>query len=169
MTLLDGFTFTDAEVPVDAAPVTDSVEYPCTVCNKEAGPYSGRGRKPTKCAEHRKSTSGVKVSGSTHNLAAQAAKSLVQMNSLLALGTSAFGFFRTGGAIAEYQETFEAQAYAALVTDKKLCETILRAGSKSAGVALAIAYGGQALAVGPVLYAEMKERKASQEVHMDES
>jgi hypothetical protein len=170
MNLLEGYGFTDASVPdndepTDSIPLTDSVEYPCSVCGKEAGPYGGHGRKPTKCPEHKKAkSSGVRVNGRDANLAAQAAKTLSQINGMVALLSSAMGMFKTGGAIAGYNEVFEAQAFAALSTDPELCRMILKTGVKSAKVSLALAYGGMAVAVGPVAFLELKEKKEAREV-----
>src|SRR3954466_11285287 len=142
------FVFDDATVPQDTSPHTPDVEYPCDSCGKEAGPYSGRGRKPKFCTncKPKRAASGVRVTGGAGNAAAQAAKTLVQLNSIFAMGAAAMGLFKTAGSSAGYQETFEAQAYAALLTDPALCQAILRTGSKSAKVSLVMAYGGMGIA-----------------------
>lgn len=164
VSLLDGYTFTDDTIP-DSIPQTTDVEFPCSVCGREAGPYSGRGRKPTKCTEHKPArASGVRITGNAANLAAQAAKTLVQANSIIGVLAAAAGLFGTAGAIAAYQETFEAQAYAALSTDPKLCQMILKSGSKSAGLSLAIAYGGMGMAAVPVAMEEIRAKREARRV-----
>lgn len=162
MTVLD---FTDAVIP-DTVPDLSDIEYPCSVCGEESGPYGGRGRKPTKCSKHKKATSGnssPRVTGNAQNLAAQATGVLVQLNGMIALGISALGLFQTGGAIASANEQFEAQAYQALLTDPELCKLILKSGGKSAKLSLLIAYGGMGMTVGPTAVMELKERKAIRE------
>lgn len=153
--------FDDADLPPDTVPSTVDVEYPCSVCGRESGPYSGRGRKPTKCPEHRAAKpTGVRVSGNASNLAAQAAKTLVQVNSALALAAAALGLFMTSKTVFEYQPTFEAQAYAALLTDPEFCKQILRTGSKSGKMALGLAYAGMGVAVAPIAAQEIKAKRA---------
>lgn len=160
--LFENLTFEDADLPSDTVPVTADVEYPCSVCGRESGPYSGRGRKPTKCPEHRGSKpGGVRVTGKASNLAAQAAKTLVQLNSAIALGAAALSMFGTSKAIFGYQATFEEQAYAALLTDPEFCAQILRAGTKSAKASLTLCYVGMGIAVAPIAVTEIKEKRAA--------
>ena len=170
--------FIDAAVPdgvfeaPDSAPPLANVEYPCKGCGKEAGPYSGRGRKPVHCKEckpRRSTASGTpKVSGSAANLAAQATAVLVQLNGMIALGVAAVGMFGTGRAIADANSMFEQQAYAALSTDPEFCKMILKSGAKSAKLSLALAYGGLGMAVGPVAIQELKEKKAARQARQAE-
>jgi hypothetical protein len=172
------FVFTDAE-PIrdnmDSQPAFADVEYPCSVCGAEAGPYGGRGRKPTKCPEHKGATprnprtNGVKITGSAAVLAAQAAKSLANMNMMIGVMLSAVGLFGTGSAIVEANDQFEAQAFAALSTDTELCKTILKTGGASAKLSLAMAYGGMAMTVGPIAVMEVKAKKAEREVAREEA
>lgn len=161
--------FVDTVPDLDSVPELDAVEYPCRTCGREAGPYSGRGPKPKLCPDH-KSTSRAgeknrapRVTGNTANLAAQATGVLVQLNAILAMGAAAMGLFRTGGAIAAANEGFEQAAYRALLTDEALCKAILKTGSKSAKVALGLAYGSLGMAVAPTAIEEFKERKAERE------
>lgn len=161
-------TFDTATVPDDFVPDTVpdhfDVEYPCEVCGAEAGPYAGRGRKPKRCDLHKKApskSSTVKVNGSSAVLAAQAAKSLSGLNSMLAVIAAGIGLFGTGSAIMEANSTFEEQAYNALLTDTELCKTILKTSGKSAGLGLIVAYGGFGVAVAPVAVMEIRERKAA--------
>jgi hypothetical protein len=168
-TLSGAFNFEDAEVPTDTIPTVQDVKYPCEVCGNESGPYSGRGRKPKRCATHkRQKTSGVRVTGSTSNLAAQAAKSLVQLNGFMAFGAAAARLFGTASAIAGYQEMFEQQAYAALITDPDLCRMIVQAGGKSSKLSLVLAYVGMGMAVAPTAMEEIRALKAAREAREDE-
>src|ERR1700754_2371653 len=105
--------FLDVELPEDTVPadLTD-VEYPCEVCGKEAGPYAGRGRKPTRCPEHKKgksngsSATSRRVTGNAASLAAQATEVLLQLNSILALGAMAIGLNDTAATIAHGNDVF---------------------------------------------------------------
>lgn len=176
MSLLSGYDFTSASAPdddtSDSVPLTEHVEYPCRTCGKEAGPYAGRGRKPTHCPECKPKKgkgSGVRVTGSASNLAAQAAKVLANANNMLAMGASVTGMFRTGGLIVEYSDTFEQQAYQALLLDPELCRTILKTGGKSASFALVMAYVGLGVAVGPTAYEEYMLKRAARRVRMEEA
>lgn len=156
------YVFEDAEVP-DTIPPTTDVEYPCEVCGRESGPYGGRGRKPKRCAEHKKSPtrSSVKVTGAPANLAAQAAGVLEQLNGIMAVACMAMGFNGTASAIAAHNDTFKEQAHQALLTDPDLCRLILKGGVKSAKVSLGLAYVGLGIAVIPVANEEMKMKKAA--------
>lgn len=164
----------DAGLPRDTVPETEGVEYPCQRCGREAGPYGGRGRKPKFCAEckpKRTSSNAPRVTGTNASLAAQASEVLSQINSMVALGCAAMKLFDTAGAIAGYDDTFKAQAYAALTTDPELCRFILKGGVKSAKITLLMAYGGMAVAVAPhaitevkYMQAERRAKKADKEV-----
>jgi hypothetical protein len=175
VSLLDNFSFTDATVPPDSVPTVegDTVEFPCSVCGKEAGPYGGRGPKPSKCPDHKASKSksgGVRVTGNASNLAAQAAKTLANLNSLFAMGLTMASMFRTAGVVAEYNaEMFEKQAYEALLLDPELCRQIVRTGGKSAGMALGMAYVGMGIAVGPVAVNEYRDQRAERRMRMEET
>lgn len=154
--------FADADVddiPMDTAPELSDVEYPCQVCGREAGPYGGRGRKPTRCDEHKKNpVKAGRVTGKSADLANQATAVLVQVNGLLAMGCMATGLFKTASAIGQVNPTFEEQARAALMTDPDLCRLILKTGAKSAKFSLGLAYVGMGIAVGPVAAMELREK-----------
>jgi hypothetical protein len=159
-------TFEDAKVEMDMPPELEDVEYPCRVCGREAGPYGGRGRKPTLCPDHKTVQSKGKrpnVAGKDANLAAQATGVLVQLNAMIGMGCAALGLFQTGMAIAHANDTFESAAYQALLTDPEFCKMILKGGAKSAKVSLALAYGGMGMTVVPTALNEMKERKLAKE------
>jgi hypothetical protein len=141
------------------------IEYPCTVCGQEAGPYVGRGPKPKLCTEHKaqpktKAAPG-KVTGKDASLAAQATQVLVQLNGMVAIGMMAVGLHRTASAFAGANDGFEAQAYAALTTDPDLCRLILKGGVKSAKISLGMAYVGLGMAAVPVAVEEIREKKAA--------
>ena len=158
--------FLEASVPdMDEAPPLADVTDPCKKCGRQIDvPYGGRGPRPKFCSTC-KNTGGVKrqtprITGKDQSLAAQATSVLVQLNSMIALGAAALGLFRTGGAIVNANEGFEAAAYQALLTDPELCKAIMRGGAKSGKVALGLAYGGMAMAVIPTAAEEVREKKA---------
>jgi hypothetical protein len=156
-------TFEDAS-PLDTIPFDLSdVEYPCTECGREAGPYAGKGRKPTKCPDHKpgKGTRSPKVGGTNARLAEQATEALAQINNFMALGCMLGQFHATAGRIAEYDPTFRAQTYNALLTDPDLCRYILKAGTKSGKLALGVSYAMFAAAIMPTALAELKEKRAA--------
>jgi len=165
--MVDVFEFQDAVIPDDTIPPTSDVEYPCEVCGKESGPYGGRGRKPKRCPEHKRSKatvrSTVKVTGATASLAAQAAGVLEQLNGILAMGLMVTGMQDTAHALAAANEGFKDQAYLALTTDAELCKLILKGGVKSAKLSLGLAYVGLGAAVFPVAVNEAREKKAARE------
>lgn len=146
-------------------PPMDAVEYPCTECGREAGPYSGRGRKPTKCPEHKgtKSVSGSKpkTTGKNAQLAGQAADTLAQYNDLIAFVATISTWSETGDAISNANPTFREKAYAALLTDPELAANIVRTGGISGKAALLIAYAMLATAVVPVGFMEARAKKAA--------
>lgn len=167
--ILDDIPTHEDMLPHDSVPETIDVEYPCEKCGREAGPYSGRGRKPKICSEckpRRTTKSNVpKVTGATANLAAQATEVLSQLNAMIAVGCMAVKMFGTARAIGDYDDTFKAQAHAALITDPELCKFILKGGVKSAKITLALAYGGMAMSVAPTAVSEvrlMRERRAAE-------
>jgi len=161
VSLLNGYVFDDATPPDDIAPPTADVEFPCRVCNKEAGPWGGRGRKPTLCAEHKKGSrkGPAKVTGSASSLAAQAANVLEQVNGIVAIAAMATGFAGTASAIAAANGEFREQAYMALTTDPELCRLILKVGAKSSKMSLGMAYLGLGMAVAPVAVMEFKAKR----------
>lgn len=166
--------FTDADMPTeefDTVPPTIDVEFPCSVCGRESGPYGGRGPKPTKCVDHKKTKttgSGPKVTGKNADLAAQATNSLSAINGVMAMVAGAMGFHRTMKAMFEVNEDFEKTAYKALVTDPKLCAQILRVGEASARFGLGMAYLGMGMGIAPTLADEYREKKAARLVGMED-
>lgn len=166
MTTTLDYVFQDAALPDDTTPLTADIQFPCVVCGKESGPYSGRGRKPTRCPEHKKSkttSTASRVTGTSASLAAQAATVLEQLNGILAMGLMVTGMTDTAHALAAANEGFKEQAYLALTTDAELCRLILKGGVKSAKLSLGLAYVGLGAAVIPVAVAETREKKAARE------
>ena len=160
------FTFTeeyDGSVSnSDVVPDTHDVEYPCEVCGREAGPYSGRGRKPKFCSEHKRktTTSGPKVKGADAALAAKAAEALCQLNTIGAMLAMTAGYWSTGKAITATNDNgFREQAYNALLTDPELCKRILSAGTTSGKISLSIAYIMAGTSVVPYIVEDNKRLK----------
>lgn len=149
------------KVESDSAPPTIDVEYPCIVCGRESGPYGGRGRKPTKCSEHKAPTKGTRNVPRNSNtaLAAQAADALFQLNGLVALLGTLAGYEATGEQIQLGNDAFRDKAYEALLTDPELCRTILRGGVLSGRMALVLAYGMFGASVAPVAVMEFKAKR----------
>jgi hypothetical protein len=169
-------SFVDTIVPeiakLDVIPEVSDIEYPCVICGKEAGPYSGRGRHPKKCTEHRTTqvNKGTRVTGTNATLASQATEALCQINGFLTIGAMFAGMPATAGAITAAEDGFREQTYNALLTDPDLCRSILKAGVKSGKIALLISYLMLGAAVMPIAVLEFKakqqeraERKAANE------
>lgn len=154
---------------MDTSPETFDrlVEYPCSVCGAESGPYVGRGPKPKLCPEHKSAPKAKaapgRVTGKDASVAAQATQVLIQLNGMVAIGMMAMGLHRTASAFAGANDNFEAQAYAALTTDPDLCRLILKGGVKSAKISLGMAYVGLGMAAVPVAVEEIREKKAARE------
>lgn len=164
--------FTDADLPMDSIPPTTEVEYPCEVCGNEAGPYGGRGRKPTRCTEHKKNKptgQSRKVTGNAASMASQATAVLEQVNGIITIGLMAVGYIDTAKAIAGENDAFAAKAHAALLTDPELCKMILKGGVKSGKISLGIAYASLGMSVAPVAMAEFREKKAERERAREEA
>lgn len=164
--LLDAPTYTDVAIP-DTLPPDEGIgigsDLACEVCGKPLS-YSGRGRKPKFCDEHRKgNVKGASKGANRSNrvLAEQAADALVQVNSLMAMlcMTPILRMPMTGSAISTAEDAFRAQAVEALTTDPKLARTILKAGTTSGRMALVIAYGMLGVAVAPVAMLELKDKR----------
>lgn len=168
-TLIDVPPFSDGVIP-DVAAVTPP-ELACEVCGKELI-YGGRGRKPKRCDEHRKSPGTKRANmGQNTALAGQAAEALCQINGLAALGLMVARLPVTAETLQNAQEGFREQAYNALLTDPALCKTILKGGTASGKIALLIAYGMMGAAVAPAGIIEVKlraaERAAAKEAELE--
>lgn len=156
-------TFSDTEIPSDAEPDAapeTTHEYSCEVCGKELA-YGGRGRKPRFCDEHKsRSTSARKTSlGKNDILASQATEALAQFNGIIAIGVMMLGLPLTAQTLSAANDGFREQARSALLTDPELCKMILKGGTGSGKVALAVAYGMLGSAVVPVAITEVKARR----------
>lgn len=93
------------------------------------------------------------------NLAGQAADVLAQMNDVIGLGLMVGGLSNTASALAARNDVFKEQAHAALSTDPGLCRMILRAGTTSAKLSLAIAYAMLGASVAPYAKMELDQRR----------
>lgn len=164
---MSDYVFTDPtpddleRLGTDTAPPIDAPEYPCSVCGREAGPYSGRGRKPTKCPEHKGATSAgrPKTTGKNSVIAGQAADTLAQYNDLVAFIAIMAKYEGTGEAIQNANDVFREKAYAALLTDPDLAASIIKSGGISGKAALIISYAMLAGAVAPVAMMEARVHK----------
>lgn len=155
--------FETEESTADSVPFLRD-EDTCAVdgCENPIAPYAGKGRKPTKCVEHKGSrgnVTAVKATGVANNKKAQrAAERLCELNDLIGmvLMVPAIDLPETAKTIAMSREGFKEEVYAALVTDDKLCDMILRGGAMTGRMALAAAYGMFAFRIGTVAMAEKK-------------
>ena len=151
------------EVEQDASPILDGPH--CIVCG-EPLEYSGRGRKPKYCDEHKKGGRRTGVKASTpknERLAAQATDALMQINGIAALICMLSSMPMTAEAINKAEDGLREQVKAALITDPDLCNKILSAGTHSAKISLVIAYGMFAATVAPVAVLEFRQNKALRE------
>lgn len=142
-------------------------------CTNPVAEWGGRGRKPTKCEEHKsgRTPSDGTVSRRDKNapsaMAYRAARVLAQANTFVAAIMSGF-FPMTAEAIThpDVRNDFIENAAFALDADPALCKRILRGGTDNAKLALLFAYGGLIAAVTPVAITEVRlirerEREAS--------
>lgn len=165
--------FEDATpIELDTVPTLDDVEYPCKKCGREAGPYGGRGPKPSLCADCKPTRGGTRSGANrrTQNdaLAAQAATVLEQLNQMIAVGAMVIGLNATASAIAHNNGAFKENAFEALKTDPELCKFICKGGVKSGKLALGIAYASFGTQVVPVAIAEIKVKREERRVKMEE-
>lgn len=154
-------------IPGDLA----DIEYPCEVCGRESGPYSGRGRKPKKCPEHRaqKTPAGTRVKGQNASLAAQATEALMQLNNFAAIGLLVTQLHATGAKLREASDDrFRESVYNALLLDPDLCRWICRGGVRSGKVALLLAYVMLGASVMPTAIVELREKKEVREARKAE-
>ncbi len=174
--VFDNATIPD-DIPPDRTPEVTDVEYPCQVCGREAGPYSGRGRKPKFCDDHKKTKptgTSRKVGGQPAALATQATAVLVQVNGLMAIGLMSMQMYKTAHALSDANSTFEESAYQALLSDPKLCQLILKSGGVSGKMSLAMAYAGLGMAIAPAAMEEIQVKRQARadrkaQMHDDES
>lgn len=169
MTAALTFTETDPldDLPMDNGPVTVDVEHPCDKCGRETG-WSGRGRRKKLCdgCKPPRASAGTRtprVSGNASNIAAQAAKTLVGINNMIAVGALALGLKETYQQIIAVQASFEDQAYQALLMDPKFAASLLSAGQVSGKAMLGMAYVSMGVGIAPVAMAELKAKKAARE------
>lgn len=166
---MSDLNFSAAPVPSEDAVKQDVSPHDgpaCIVCGEPLD-YSGRGRKPKYCAEHKKGTTRTGVKSSTaknERLAAQATDALMQMNGLASLVFMLSGMPMTAQAVNGAEEGLREQVHAALITDPELATKILSAGTHSAKISLVIAYGMFAAAVVPVGVMEFKQNKERREL-----
>lgn len=168
MTAALTFTETDPldDLPMDTVPVTVEVNHPCDNCGRETG-WSGRGRRKKLCdackPPRASAARAPRVSGNASNVAAQAAKTLVGINNMIAVGALALGLKETYQQIIAVQGDFETQAYQALLMDPKFAASLMSAGQVSGKAMLGMAYVSMGVGIAPVAMAELKAKKAARE------
>jgi hypothetical protein len=162
----------ETTVPADVGPVFPdlNVDYPCQHilpngerCNKEAGPYGGRGRKPRFCSEHKptRGTASVGRRAGANAVQAQAAlDALVNMHTMGAMGLAVVGMSNTANAVFGTEEGFRAQMLPQLQANPKRCAQILRAGAGASEAGFFAAYAMFAAAVIPVAKQELDVKRS---------
>jgi hypothetical protein len=163
-TFVDEPTVRVPDIVPDFDDAGSNVEYPCSVCGQEAGPYGGRGRKPTKCDTHKKAPGSSsprvpRLTGKSAELAAQATEALCAIDGIMSLGARIVGFTRTAETIENADEVFRIRVNAALINSPDMCRKILRYGSKGGDASLFIAIGLHIATIAPVFMSEAKEKK----------
>ena len=158
---------TDSKPPI-------SHELVCEKCGTELV-YSGRGRKPKFCPEHRPGglkllqggqggNSGTpKTKGANASLAGQATDIILQWTDIMALVCMMTGLTATEAAIHERQGTLREQLYASLLTNPARCRSIINVGSRSSDFGFFMALGMFAAGVGSTAFVEIKEKVTSEE------
>lgn len=164
------------DIPPNADPDDLDGEYQCTECRRTLT-YSGRGRKPKRCSERNNGdpdcygksqpkSGGTKRTTSAEKLAEEAAAVLCGLNDLTGMGFFFVGLQRTASVIAAGNDAFRERAIAALVLDPNMSKMILRGGTKSAAMALGMAYLSFAV---PVVKTASMEIRANKEMRRAEN
>lgn len=156
----------------DTVPPSADVEYPCEVCGRESGPYGGRGRKPKRCPDHKRSSGrgtprGPGAPKSAVTLADQATEALWQINGIAAFLAMMAGYPQTAGEIQAREQSFREMAHAALLTDPGLCRFILKGGIQSGKASLILCYAMFGMGVAPALVMEVKQKRAEKQAAQD--
>lgn len=146
-------------VPEETVIVSDDPT--CEVCGT-ALVYAGRGRKPTRCDEHKRnksSNSGTRSSakGSTRDVTA-AASALKTLNSVVAVPLMMVAP-SAGKAWSDRLPALEAQTLTILESDPALARRLAAAGSKGGTLALTLAYGMNLIPVLAIARQEMEDRR----------
>lgn len=174
---MSALSFEVVETPdelLDTPPITTETigdEYPdkCGECRKGV-PYSGRGRRPKFCDEHKpnRSKSSPRATGKGAEQTARAAAGMLsQLNGLIGMGLSMYGLTMTAEQINTANAQFEEAATQALVNDPKLAKKIIGLGATSGKATLAVAYGMLGASIAPVAVMELRHKKAVQNASAD--
>lgn len=159
----------DDDPTPDMIPPSSDVEYPCHTCGQEAGPYGGRGPKPKYCELHKRGKkTAPKARTSNTGMATDATEIIAQARGMLMLGVLLAGFTGTASGMAEREQRFRDSIYNALLTDPKLCQSILRMGSKTGHLAFYTAIGMDLAAIAPMAYMEYKLKMAQRDQEREE-
>jgi len=166
------FTFVSDEddtFPPEISPVEYEL---CSVegCENPRAKSTGRGRKPTKCEEHKgsKSPSGSKsASRSTADkdvdAAARVLRSVVGMGGL---GITFAGYPMTGSAIGNALDPFEESLVQALRNDPGMVKLLLSGGQNMGRMMLLVSFGQLGAAVLPVFMMEARAKKEARDAEL---
>lgn len=164
---------TPPEMQDDAPLTTETVgdEYPdkCGTCGKGV-PYSGRGRRPKFCDEHKpnRAKSSPRATGRGSEQTARVAASMLgQLNGLIGMGLAMYGLNMTAASIERANDQFVESATQALINDPKLAKKIVGLGATTGKASLAVAYGMLGAAIAPAAVVELKMKKAAQDAADD--
>lgn len=164
----EGISFSVASIPEDAAPtdnngVSSDSGYACEVCGTPLT-YSGRGRPPKRCDDHKKSTSSSS-NASSRSTGRRASRDVEAAMAALDAGHTAlsFGLMLMSPTAAQAWETnrpgLNARNEAILTGDPALAKRIASIAAKGGGTALVL---NHLIAIVPVLgivRAEARERR----------
>jgi hypothetical protein len=147
-------------IPQDEKP-DNTYEYACEVCGVELF-YSGRGRKPRFCEEHKKkgsTSTRKKVGVKNEQLAAQATELIVGITDVMQVGCILISYIETATTISDAQPRLREQVYAALLSNPARAQSIINLLGKSADAGLIVALGSFALTCGAAGFNEFRNNR----------
>lgn len=165
----DTVTVPPTDDTTDAGPTTASDDLTCRVCGAPLS-YSGRGRKPTLCDEHKRAATTTPRSSSRGATTADVNAALAQMDML-------YGVLATGLMMLspEAAMTFNARVETAQAVNRQAFEAdrslAKRIGGVSQSAAPLMFYGANAFLIGPPLriaYGEIIARRTSKKAPVDD-
>ena len=160
--LLEDFGIETVNIPADAPP---GPEFTCEVCNVELE-YSGRGRKPRFCAEHKRGAASAKSSASPRRGNSAEVRSamatLEQFYGMISLGLMMVSP-NAATTWASQLDQLQASNQLALTGDKALCRSINRLGEASGKGMFVVAHAMAAAPVAGALAQDLGERRKAKQ------